>query len=117
MLGLCICISAFAVNRDFHVGVVLAALVGSFNFALMTTLNSTLQYLVDDARRGRVMSLYLVSWGGLVPIGGLLIGLLAHLLGPASAMLIFSTVAALFAVVTGIRHRTESLPAYGIGYR
>lgn len=100
---------ALAVSRNYVASLAAAAFAGGFNFALMTTLSSSLQHLVDDSRRGRVMSLYLISWGGLVPIGGLLIGLLASLVSPAVAVACFACVGAAYGVAIAYRQRGERI--------
>lgn len=110
MLGLCGALCLFALSSDIWLSVILAALVGGLNFALMTTLNATLQYLVDDRSRGRVMSLYLLCWGGLIPIGGLLIGTAAHLINAPIAIVAFATVGALYAAGLGLGYRRQEQP-------
>ena len=40
-----------------------------------------LQTIVDDDKRGRVMSLYSMAFMGMVPLGSLLAGILAHFIG------------------------------------
>ena len=47
----------------------------------MASSNTMLQTIVDDDKRGRVMSLYVTSFMGMVPIGSLLAGLLASHIG------------------------------------
>ena len=52
------------------------------------TLNDTLvQTLVDDSYRGRVLSVYSMLWG-LTPIGGLIGGAMANIVGVQSALII-----------------------------
>ena len=59
----------------------LIVLGGGLTFSIMNSINSLLQHLVDDEQRGRVLSLYFVGWGGLLPLGGLGLGALVRLLG------------------------------------
>jgi len=40
-----------------------------------------LQTIVDDDKRGRVMSFYSMAFMGMVPLGSLLAGILAHFIG------------------------------------
>ena len=61
-------------------------LVGFFYFAVMTSLQTLIQQLVDEAKRGRVMSLFQVSWAGLVPFGSLTLGLMAGPFGTAPTL-------------------------------
>jgi len=48
--------------------------LGYFYFAVMTSLQTLIQEIVAENRRGRVMSLFQVAWGGIVPFGGLALG-------------------------------------------
>jgi MFS family permease len=60
------------------IGVELAALtfVGGASLAFMSTGNSTLQLGAAPTMRGRVMSLWFVSFQGSTPIGGPIVGAL-----------------------------------------
>ena len=111
MIALAGALVALAASRNYIASIAAAALAGGFNFALMTTLSSSLQQLVDDSRRGRVMSLYLISWGGLVPIGGLLIGLLATVASPTIAVVSFACIGAVYGAAIAYRHRGERIPS------
>ena len=62
---------------DFTVAVLIQILVGFFYIASFTTLQVVVQEVVAENFRGRVMSLFNIAWAGLVPIGSLLMGLLA----------------------------------------
>ena len=55
-------------------------------FGIMTHCNTVVQAVVEDDHRGRVMSLYVLCWGGLLPLGGLLLGTVWHLVGPVIAI-------------------------------
>ncbi|MBY0526581.1 MAG: MFS transporter [Gemmataceae bacterium] len=55
-----------------------------YAFALMTQVASTnnlVQSLTDDRRRGRVMSLFMLSVMGMIPLGSLLMGTLSDVVG------------------------------------
>jgi MFS family permease len=47
----------------------------------MASTNTVLQTIVDDDKRGRVMSFYSMAFMGMVPLGSLLAGILAHFIG------------------------------------
>ncbi|HMC70915.1 MAG TPA: MFS transporter, partial [Mycobacteriales bacterium] len=49
-------------------------LVGLFYFATVTTLSTRLQEHLRDEVRGRVMALYMMSFGGTIPLGLLVAG-------------------------------------------
>ena len=65
--------------------------------------NTVLQTIVDDDKRGRVVSLYTMMVTGLAPVGGLVAGLLADRVGAAATLrlagLVCGAGAATFAVV------------------
>jgi MFS family permease len=104
MLLLGITLIAFALSPLYELSLVLATLAGALNFASMTTLNTMLQYVVDEQMRGRVMSLYVLCWGGLIPIGVLLLGALARLLGTPVTVAAFGGVCALVALGLTVRY-------------
>jgi MFS family permease len=47
----------------------------------LATANTVLQTIVDDDKRGRVMSLYTMAFMGMAPFGSLLGGAIAHRIG------------------------------------
>jgi hypothetical protein len=74
----------------------LQVLVGYFYFSCTTNLQTLVQQLVDDSLRGRVMSLFGVCWGGLVPFGGLAMGSAARALGAPATIGIGACVCAAY---------------------
>jgi MFS family permease len=74
-------VAAFALSRDFALSCFFLALVGAGMVSVMTTINTLVQTLVQDEMRGRVMSIYALAHVGLQPVGGLLIGAFADLIG------------------------------------
>ncbi len=65
-------------------GLLVVAGVGAM--AMMVSCNTLIQTLVDDDKRGRVMSFYTISFTGLGPFGSLLVGALAARYGAATAV-------------------------------
>jgi predicted MFS family arabinose efflux permease len=49
-------------------------LVGVFYFAVITSLSTVMQFRLDDSNRGRVMAIWIMCFGGTVPIGNLIAG-------------------------------------------
>ncbi len=74
-------VAAFALSRDFALSCLFIALAGAGMVSITTTVNTLLQTLVQDEMRGRVMSMYALAFLGLPPVGSLLIGSLADLIG------------------------------------
>jgi MFS family permease len=55
-----------------------------------TSINSIIQTSVDDSLRGRVMSIYLLAFFGAMPIGALLAGTVAQVLGPTVGLAVLA---------------------------
>jgi MFS family permease len=72
---------AFAMSRNFALSCLLLALVGAGMVSVANAVDTLLQALVQDEIRGRVMSMYGLAFIGLPPVGGMLIGALADLIG------------------------------------
>jgi len=67
----------FASSRQWWLGLACTLAVGFCYFSMTTALNTLLQHLADDEKRGRMMSLFVVTWGGIIPVGALAMGSLA----------------------------------------
>lgn len=77
LVGFSVTSIAFAVAPSWGTLLVCAAFVGFCYFSMTTALNTLLQHLADDDKRGRIMSLFVVTWGGLIPIGAIWMGTMA----------------------------------------
>jgi MFS family permease len=79
-------LGVFASTHSIVVAFAAQLVVGYCYFAVMTGLQTLLQQLVEDAQRGRVMSLFQVAWAGLTPIGTLVLGMVASAAGVVVAL-------------------------------
>ena len=68
----------FAVSRIVPVSVVALAVLGACQVLYYATTNTLLQVLVPARLRGRVMSLYILTSWGLIPIGNVMAGMVAE---------------------------------------
>ncbi|MBI3971907.1 MAG: MFS transporter [Chloroflexi bacterium] len=92
--GLSLC--AFALSQWLPLALVFLALAGASS-AIYSTLNSTiLQEICPDEYRGRVSSVYMVTWG-LMPLGALPAGALAELYGAPVTVLLGGAICFVFA--------------------
>jgi MFS family permease len=73
--------------------------LGSALILAMNIANSLVQTLVPDHLRGRVMGVYTLTFFGLLPVGALLMGMLAEHLGEAEAILICSVITLVIALL------------------
>jgi MFS family permease len=67
-------LAAFALVRMPAPAYPLVLMVGVAYFAVITSLSTVLQQRLDDRSRGRVMALWIMGFGGTVPIGNLIAG-------------------------------------------
>jgi len=73
-------IAAFAFSPNLLVAVVLLIAAGFLGSAYVSSVNAALQSRISDDVRGRVMSIYMLTWG-FTPIGSIAIGAIASVLG------------------------------------
>ena len=78
-------------------------LVGLAYFMTVTALSTTLQEHLDDSVRGRVMALWIMAFGGTVPIGLLIGGAVAERTSVTTVIEFGAIAAALVAVLRWIR--------------
>ncbi|MBI2609807.1 MFS transporter [Candidatus Giovannonibacteria bacterium] len=76
----------FAFSNLLAVSVFLIAFAGAGMMGHNASINSLIQNLTTEEKRGRVMSLYTFSHQGIMPFGELLLGLLAGLWGGGNAI-------------------------------
>lgn len=102
-------LGAFSMTSSWPLALILLALLGGCYLSAMTSLNTLIQMLADDNKRGRVMALFTVAWGGLVPVGGLWQGQLAGTIGADRTMGVAGAVTALVAAVVLLRPRATTV--------
>jgi MFS family permease len=89
-------LTGFALLRSDVPAYPLGFVLGFFYFLVITSLATVLQENVDDSIRGRVMALWIMGFGGIVPVGVLVGGFVASytsvtlvlLIGAAAALLL-----------------------------
>lgn len=79
---------ALAASTSIPVSLALMPLVGGGGIAMAATANATVQLAVPEGLRGRVMSVYTTVFSASMPLGGLLMGVLASWAGIAEAIAI-----------------------------
>jgi len=97
-----ICISNFALSTNLTHSLMFLFGLG---FALVVSVaitNTLLQKLVTDQMRGRVMSMFIMSFMGTMPIGNLVAGALSKRYGPQKILAVGGLVVTLFAATVAI---------------
>ncbi len=75
-------------SRSLIVSLVLMVIIGFGMMLNMVSSNTLIQTVVEDDKRGRVMSLYTMAFVGMTPIGSLISGTLASTIGTPNTVLI-----------------------------
>jgi len=78
----------FSFSRNLWLSLCLVALPGFGIMVQMASINTILQTIVDDDKRGRVMSLHVTAFIGIAPLGSLLAGITAEHLGAPHTLLL-----------------------------
>jgi MFS family permease len=78
-------------------------LVGLFYFSMLTSLSTVLQEHLDHVVRGRVMSLWIMGFGGTVPIGLLAGGWLADHTSVSTVLVVGAVIALVLMVAIDLR--------------
>jgi MFS family permease len=96
---------ATGLAHDLLLASIALALVGLGMIVQLATSNTVLQTIVDDDKRGRVMSLYTMAVMGMAPFGSILGGALAHHIGVPTTFLLGGIVCVGGAVLFATRIR------------
>ena len=86
VIGICavgfgLALAAFSFSRVLWLSLPLVLLVGLFMMLEMAASNTVVQTLVDEDKRGRVMSFFAMAFFGTAPIGSLFAGAMADRIG------------------------------------
>ena len=81
-----ICYLAFAFSPSFYLSLAVTPLIGYSVMRQMASANTTIQTLIPDEYRGRIMALYSMTVVGLGPFGSLAAGALAGRFGARATM-------------------------------
>jgi MFS family permease len=70
-----------ALTTNYYLALAWLAIAGFGMLLYFSTTNTLIQTSVSDEMRGRVMGIWALIFGGMMPLGGLEAGMLAHRLG------------------------------------
>nr|WP_263627827.1 MFS transporter [Komarekiella delphini-convector] len=78
----------FSLSQIFWLSQLALLLVGWSSTLQVAASNTVLQFIVEESKRGRVMSFYAMCFMGMAPFGNLLAGTLAHYLTAPSTLIL-----------------------------
>jgi MFS family permease len=110
-----VAVAAFSFSRSLWLSLLLLFIAGMGMMAQIASSNTILQTVVDDDKRGRVMSLFTMSFMGMAPFGSLLAGTLAGRIGVTNTMLLGGSLCLAGALIFARNLRTlrqHILPLY-----
>src|SRR5436190_2498248 len=98
---------ALSLSRNFYAALACLLVAGFGMFLFFSTSNTVLQTIVPDEMRGRVMGVWSLVFGAMIPLGSLEAGAVAHWLGTPFALGVGAIICAVSALVTlfAIRRR------------
>jgi len=89
-----------AVTRNYYLALVFLAIAGWGMLLYFSTTNTLIQTSVEDGMRGRVMGIWTLVFGGMMPAGGLEAGMLSNWFGVPWTVAIGAVVCGSAALVT-----------------
>jgi MFS family permease len=98
-----VCLICFSLSTRVVVSLVFLFLLGFGIVCSMAVTNTLLQKLVTDEMRGRVMSMFMLSFIGAMPIGSLIAGAASHRFGVQHTLATGGLLIAVFVVAVAIR--------------
>jgi len=93
----------FSFSKTLYLSMSILVILG---FSMITTLascNTVLQTIVDENKRGRVMSFYVMAFTGFAPAGSLLSGIISSKAGAPMTLLIFGLACMAFGIAFSFR--------------
>lgn len=89
----------FAVSRRLPISIIGLTIVGLGGVLMMASNNTLLQTLVEEEKRGRVMSFFTMAFTGTMPIGNLLVGFLAGRIGATIVLIVSGIICVIIALL------------------
>lgn len=102
----------FALSNNIAVSLLGIFLVGLGMVTQMASCNTLIQTIVENSKRGRIMSLYSMAFLGSGPIGSLVIGIVAGKLGVQTTVVISGVLCIIFGFLFQIKMKKYDLSEY-----
>ena len=100
-----ICLIGFGLSRHLALSLFFLFFVGFSIVSSVAVTNTLLQQLVTDRMRGRVMSMFILSFLGTMPIGTLLAGVFSHRFGAPKTLAAGGLAVVVYVASVAIRNR------------
>jgi MFS family permease len=90
---------AFSLSKIYFLSLLSLVFIGGSSVAAVALINTLLQINVPDELRGRVMSVFMLTFAGIMPFGNLIAGILSQALGASLAVMLSGITCLLFFVI------------------
>lgn len=100
---------AFALSPVYALGLVALIVAGGAYLGIASTLNTTIQIQVEERRRGKVLSLYVMGLTSSYPIGSLVQGAIADRVGVRAVTAVAGTLLLVVWLRFGMTHRFAAM--------
>lgn len=92
----------FSVSKVYLFSLIALIFIGGFSVTAISLINTILQIRVSDEFRGRVMSVFMFTFAGLMPFGNLIAGAVSQVLGVSLTVMLSGIICAVFFVIITI---------------
>lgn len=106
-LGYALLLIIFSLLKHYTLAIFSLICMGAMNVMSMSLTNTILQEIVPDKFRGRLMSIFMFTFAGLMPIGNLLAGWLADLWGVSFTMAFGGITCLIFFSINALNLKTQ----------
>ena len=93
----------FSFSKILYLSMVLLVILGFSMIAVFASCNTVLQTIVDENKRGRVMSFYVMAFTGFAPAGSLLSGIVSSKAGAPLTLFVFGLACMIFGIIFSFR--------------
>jgi MFS family permease len=94
----------FSLSKIYLLSIITLMFIGCSSVTAIAIINTILQTRVSDEYRGRVMSVFMLTFAGMMPFGNLISGSLAQAFGVSFAVLVNGIICAVFLAVINIAY-------------
>jgi MFS family permease len=100
-----VCLIAFSLSTKLTVSLIFLFSIGFSIVTSVAMVNTLLQQLVTDQMRGRVMSMFIFSFIGTMPIGNLLAGIASHRFGAPHTLAAGGVAVVIYAAIVALTNK------------
>jgi MFS family permease len=92
----------FSLSRIYMLSLITLILMGGASVVAIALINTLLQTIICDEFRGRLMSVFMFTFAGIMPFGNLIAGSLAYIFGVSLTVMVSGIILCAFFVIINI---------------